>query len=108
MSNSRASGYTLLNVTKDGVDGVISLNCLVGSWVRWFFYRESLVHPTFLDQLHLPLDRCLLLELTHCLELDLLFLESDPHLELVEMLVWKMLVDFVLVEALWVLVDTHL
>jgi hypothetical protein len=32
MSNSRSSGYSLMNVTKDGVDGVISLNCLVESW----------------------------------------------------------------------------
>jgi hypothetical protein len=35
MSNSRLSDYTLLNVTKYGVDGVISLNCLIDSWVRW-------------------------------------------------------------------------
>jgi hypothetical protein len=35
MSNSRASGYPLLNATKYGVDGVISLNCLMDSWVRW-------------------------------------------------------------------------
>jgi hypothetical protein len=34
MSNSRLSGYPLLNVTKYGVDGVISSNCLVDSWVR--------------------------------------------------------------------------
>jgi hypothetical protein len=33
MSNPRSSGYPLMNVTKDGVDGVISLNCLVDSWV---------------------------------------------------------------------------
>ena len=33
MSNSRSSGYPLVNVTKYGVDGVISLNCLVDSWV---------------------------------------------------------------------------
>jgi hypothetical protein len=71
------------------------------------FDLESLVHPPFLDQLHLPLDRCLLLEVAHCLELDLL-LEPDPHLELVEMLVWKMMVDLVLMKALWVLVDIHL
>jgi hypothetical protein len=35
MSNSRSSGYPLVDVTKYGVDGVISLNCLVYSWVRW-------------------------------------------------------------------------
>jgi hypothetical protein len=73
------------------------------------FYLESLVHPSFLDQLHLPLDRCLLHEEAHCLELDLILLiESAPHLELVEMLVWKVMVDLVLVNALQVLVDTHL
>jgi hypothetical protein len=33
MSNSRSSGYPLVDVTKYGVDGVISLNCLVDSWV---------------------------------------------------------------------------
>jgi hypothetical protein len=33
MSNSRSSGYPLVNVTKYGVDRVISLNCLVDSWV---------------------------------------------------------------------------
>jgi hypothetical protein len=54
------------------------------------FDLESLVHPPFLDQLHLPLDRCLLLEVTRCLKLDLLLLlELVPHLELVEMLVWR-------------------
>jgi hypothetical protein len=29
-------------------------------------------------------------------------LELDPHLELVEMLAWKKMVDLVLVEALWI------
>jgi hypothetical protein len=72
------------------------------------FDLESLVHPPFLDQLHIPLDRCLLIEVAHCLELDLILLELVPHLELVGMLVWKMMVDLVLVKALWVLVDTHL
>jgi hypothetical protein len=33
MCNSRSSGYPLMNVTEDGVDGVILLNCLVDSWV---------------------------------------------------------------------------
>jgi hypothetical protein len=31
MDNSRSSGYPLMNVTMDGVDGVIFLNCLVDS-----------------------------------------------------------------------------
>jgi hypothetical protein len=72
------------------------------------FDLESLVHPPFHDQLHLPLNRCLLLEVAHCLNLDPLLLEPVPHLELVEMLVWKMMVDLVLVKALRVLVDTHI
>jgi hypothetical protein len=33
MSDSRSSGYPLVNVTKNGVDGMISLNCLVDYWV---------------------------------------------------------------------------
>jgi hypothetical protein len=67
------------------------LGGLVGEVV---FDLESILHPPFLDQLHLPLDRCLLLKVAHCLELDFLLLE------LVEMLVWKMMVDLVLVKAL--------
>jgi hypothetical protein len=35
------------------------------------------------------------------------FIAQCPHLELVEMLVWKMMVDLVLVKALWILLDTH-
>jgi hypothetical protein len=33
MCNSRSSGYPLMNIDEDGVDGVISLDCLVDSWV---------------------------------------------------------------------------
>jgi hypothetical protein len=33
MSNTRSSSYPLMNVAEDGVHGVISLNCLVDSWV---------------------------------------------------------------------------
>jgi hypothetical protein len=72
------------------------------------FDLESLVHPPFLDQLHLALDRCLLLEVAHCLDLGPHLLEPVPHLELVEMLIWKMMVDLVPVKALRVIVDTHL
>ena len=43
MSNSRSSGYPLVNVTKYGVDGVISLNCLVDSWVRWSLILNLLI-----------------------------------------------------------------
>src|SRR5688500_18460685 len=33
MCNPRSSSYPLMNITEDGVDGVISLDCLVDSWV---------------------------------------------------------------------------
>src|SRR5690242_15209780 len=33
MCNPRSSSYPLMNVAEDGVDGVISLYCLVDSWV---------------------------------------------------------------------------
>jgi hypothetical protein len=33
MSDSRLSGYPLMNIAEDGVHGVISLNRLVDSWV---------------------------------------------------------------------------
>jgi hypothetical protein len=72
------------------------------------FDLEPLVHLPFLDQLHLPLDQCLPLEVAHCLDLDPILLEPFTHLYLVQMLVCKMMIDIVLVKALWVLVDTHL
>jgi hypothetical protein len=59
--------------------------------------------PVFLDHLpclyflHLPLDHCTPLEVAHPIDLHFHHLESDPHLELVEMLGWKMTVDLVLV-----------
>jgi hypothetical protein len=56
-------------------------------------------HLPCLDQLHLPLDRCPLLEVA-LLDLHFHHLELDPHLELVEMLDLKMPVDLVLMEAL--------
>jgi hypothetical protein len=74
MSNSRSSGYPLLNVTKYGVDGVISLNFLVDSWVRWSLILNLLFILLFLINFILL-----------GLDLDPLLLESVPHLELVEM-----------------------
>jgi hypothetical protein len=71
------------------------------------FDLESLDHLPCLHLLHLPLDQCPPLEVAHRLSLHLLILEPFPHLELVEMLVWKMMVDLVLVEALRILLDTH-
>jgi hypothetical protein len=40
MSNTRSSGYPLMNVVEDGVHGVISLDCLVDSWVwrSWILF----------------------------------------------------------------------
>jgi hypothetical protein len=43
MSNSRSSGYPLVDVTKNGVDGVISLNYLVDSWVWWSLVLNFLI-----------------------------------------------------------------
>jgi hypothetical protein len=62
------------------------------------FDLESLIHPPFLHQLHIPLDRCHHLEVAHCFELDLLLLlELVPHFVLMEMLQLRMKVDLVLV-----------
>jgi hypothetical protein len=63
------------------------------------FDPESLDHLTCLAHLHLPLDQCPPLEVAHRLDLDPRPLEPIPHLELVEMLVWKMMVDLMLVET---------
>jgi hypothetical protein len=43
MSNLRSSGYPLVDVTKNGVNGVISLNCLVDSWVQWSLIQNFLI-----------------------------------------------------------------
>ena len=59
-----------------------------------------LVHPPFLDHLHLPLDRCRHFEVAHLLDLLIHYLEPDPHLGLVEMLAWRRMVDLVHLEAL--------
>jgi hypothetical protein len=59
--------------------------------------------PVFLAHLpclHLPLEHCPPLKMAHSLDLHLHYFEPDPHLQLVEMLAWKMMVDLVLVEAL--------
>jgi hypothetical protein len=69
------------------------------------FDPESLGHLPCLDHLHLPVDQCPPLEVAHCLDLHPLLLEPYPHLELVEMLAWRMMVDLVLVEALQILLD---
>jgi hypothetical protein len=62
--------------------------------------------PLFLDHLpclhylHLPLDQRPPLKVAHLLGLHLHQFEPGPHLKLVEMLAWKMMVDLVLLEAL--------
>jgi hypothetical protein len=71
------------------------------------FDPGSLDHLPCLDPLHLPLDQCPPLEVIHRLDLHPILLEPVPHLGLVEMLVWKMIVDLVLMEALRILLDTH-
>jgi hypothetical protein len=108
MSNSRSSGYPLVDVTKYGVDGVISLNCLVDSWMMWSLVLNLLIIFLFLIIFISPLIKCLPLEVAHRHDLDPRLPEPFPHLELVEMLMWMMTVDLVLVKALWVLLDTHL
>ena len=64
------------------------------------FDPEFLDHLACLDQYHLRLDHCPPLEVAHPLDLHFHHLEPVPHLELVEMLSWKMMVDLVLVWAL--------
>jgi hypothetical protein len=61
------------------------------------FDPEFLDHLPCLHYLHLPLDHCPPLEVAHPLDLHFHHLEPNPHLELVEMLAWKMIVDLVLV-----------
>jgi hypothetical protein len=107
MSNSRLSDYPLVNVTKYGVDGVISLNCLVDSWVQWSLILNFLFILLFLINFISPLINVLFLRWLIIFILILL-LQSVTHLMLVEMLVWRMMVDLVFVKALRVLVGTHL
>jgi hypothetical protein len=71
------------------------------------FDLEFIDHLPCLDHLHLPLDQCPPLEVAHHLDLHPLLLEPFLNLELVEILVWKMMVDLVLVKALWIVLDTH-
>jgi hypothetical protein len=61
------------------------------------FDPEFLDHLPCLDQYHLPLGHCPPLEVAHPLDLHLHYLEPDPHLGFMEMLVWKMTVDLMLV-----------
>jgi hypothetical protein len=89
-----------MNITKNGVDRVISLNRLVDSWVWRSLTLNLLLIFLVLIDLISPLDHCPPLEVAHPLDLHLHCLEPDPHLELVEMLDWKMMADLVLLWAL--------
>jgi hypothetical protein len=71
------------------------------------FDPKFLDHLPCFDYLHLPLDPCPLLEVTHPLYLHFQHFEPDPRLELVEMLVQKMMVDLMLMRALRIPWDTH-
>jgi hypothetical protein len=71
------------------------------------FDPKSLDHLLCLDHPHLPLDQCLPPEVAHHLDLHPLLPKPYPHLELVEMLAWKMMVDLVLVWAPRILLDTR-
>jgi hypothetical protein len=74
MSNSRSSGYPLMNVTKYGVDGVISLNCLVDSQVRWSLILNFLIIFLLLIIFVSPLINILLLRWFFVLIFILFFL----------------------------------
>jgi hypothetical protein len=80
------------------------LDGLLGAVV---FDFEFLNHLPCLDHFYLTLDQFHPLEVAHHLDLDPLPLDPFPHLEMVEMLEWKMMVDLMLVEALRILLDTH-
>jgi hypothetical protein len=66
------------------------------------FDPEFPAHLPCLYHCHLLLDHCPPLEVAHPIDLHFHHLELDPHLDLVEMLGWKMTVDLVLEWALWI------
>ena len=100
MSNSRSSGYPLVNITKNRVDGVISLNRLVDSWVWRSLILFFLIIFLVLIIVISPLISLSSYEVAHHLDLLLHCLEPYPHLALVEMLDLKMMADRVLVKTL--------
>jgi hypothetical protein len=57
----------------------------------------DLVHLPCLDHCYLPLDHCPPFEVAYLLDLHFHHIKLAPHLGLVQMLVWKMKVDLVLV-----------
>jgi hypothetical protein len=74
MSNSRSSGYPLVNVTKYGVNGVISLNFLVDSWVWWSLIPNLLIIFLVLNIFISPLINVLLVRWLVILVFILFFL----------------------------------
>jgi hypothetical protein len=74
-----------MNIAKDGVHGVISLNRLMDSWV-WRSLTLYFLIIFLVLIIVIPLDHYPPLEVAHCLDLLLHCLELDPHLGLVEML----------------------
>jgi hypothetical protein len=96
MSNTRSSSYPLMNVAEDGVHGVISLDCLVDSWV-WRPWNVFIFLVLIMGISPLIIA---LLEVAHLLDLLLHHLEPHPHLELVKMLALRKMVDLVHLEAL--------
>jgi hypothetical protein len=100
MCDTRSSGYPLMKYRRGWSswgDLFVSLGGLLGVAV---FDPVLLDHLPCLDHCHLPLNHCPPLEVAHPLDHHFHHLELDPHLGLGEMLVWKMMVDLVLVEAL--------
>jgi hypothetical protein len=76
-----------------------SLDGLLGVAV---FDPVLLDHLPCLDHHYLPFDHCPPFEMAHPFDLHFHHLELDPHLELLEMLAWKMMVDLMLEWALWI------
>jgi hypothetical protein len=74
MFTKMRSSYPILNVTKDGVDMVISLNCLVDSWVRWSLILNLLLVLLFLLNFISPLINSIILRWLIVLNLILFFL----------------------------------
>jgi hypothetical protein len=76
MRNLRPCGYPLVDVTKYGVDRVISLNCLVDSLVRWSLILNLLFIFLFLSIFISQLINVFLLRWLIVLILILIFLSQ--------------------------------
>jgi protein-S-isoprenylcysteine O-methyltransferase Ste14 len=106
MSNSRASGYPLFNVTENGVDRVVSLNFLMDPWVRWYLILNLWLILLFLLSFIPPLINAIILRLLIVLNLIIFFLSLFLIL-----CWWRCMydeIDLALMEAPRALVGTHL